>query len=65
MSAEDKTNSTLQRRKPSDSDPLPNKKLNQDLQNLVDEEESLFDQVCDGTCVCNPVEEMNTSHLSP
>ena len=39
----------VQRRKPQESDPLPREKLPEDLQTLVDNEDSLFDQIYDGT----------------
>ena len=48
MSRNDSTG-TVQRRKPQESDPLPREELPKDLQNLVDNEESLFDQIYDGT----------------
>lgn len=41
--------SVKRRNKPSDSDPLPREKLPQDLQKLVDNEESLLDHIYDGT----------------
>lgn len=35
-------------KQPSDSDPLRREKLPKDLQNLVDDQETLFDQIYDG-----------------
>ncbi|KAG8531537.1 uncharacterized protein KY384_003166 [Bacidia gigantensis] len=50
MTSEDRPNSSLtQRKKPADTDLLPREKLPQDLQNLVDDDESLLDQIYDGT----------------
>ena len=37
------------RTKPSEMDPIPKEKLPENLQKLVDNEESLMDQIYDGT----------------
>ena len=51
-SNKDSTNTTVQRRvKPSENDPLPREKLPDSLQKIIDDEESLMDQLYDGTYV--------------
>ena len=50
MSSDDKSKSVIQRRaKPSQEDPLPRVKLPEDLQKRIDDEETLLDQIYDGT----------------
>ena len=52
MSKNKDSNTTVQKpEKPSESDPLPREKLPESLQKIVDNEESLFDQLYDGTYV--------------
>ena len=52
MSNKKDSNATVQRAaKPSDADPLPREKLPESLQKIVDNEESLMDQLYDGTYV--------------
>ena len=50
MSTNNESNNVARRRaKPSETDPLPREKLPESLQKLVDNEESLMDQIYDGT----------------
>jgi len=50
MSGNKDSNDVVQRRpKPSTSDPLPREKLPDSLQKIVDDEETLFEQIYDGT----------------
>ena len=50
MSKSNDSDSAVQRRpKPSDNDPLPREKLPESLQKIVDNEDSLLDQIYDGT----------------
>ena len=52
MSNNKGSNTTVQRpAKPSEADPLPREKLPESLQKIVDNEESLVDQLYDGTYV--------------
>ena len=52
MSSNKDSNTTVQRpAKPSEADPLPREKLPESLQKIVDNEESLVDQLYDGTYV--------------
>lgn len=52
MSNNQDSNATVQRpAKPSEADPLPREKLPDSLQKIVDNEESLMDQLYDGTYV--------------
>ena len=54
MSSNKDSNATVQKRatvKPLESDPLSREKLPQSLQKIVDDEESLMDQLYDGTYV--------------
>lgn len=52
MSSNKDPNNPVQKRvKHSDDDPLPREKLPADLQKIVDNEESLFEQIYDGTYV--------------
>ena len=55
MSSNKDSDTTVQRRvKPSEHDPLPREKLPESLQKIVDNEESLMDQLYDGTYVEHP-----------
>ena len=56
MSSNKDSNTTVQRRaaKHSEDDPLPREKLPESLQKIVDNEESLWEQVYDGTYVKDP-----------
>ena len=55
MSGNKEPNSTVQRRvKHSEDDPLPREKLPESLQKIVDNEESLLEQVYDGTYADSP-----------
>ena len=55
MSSNKDSNNAVQRRvKPSEGDPLPREKLPESLQKIVDNEESLVDQLYDGTYVTDP-----------
>ena len=57
MSSNKDSKTTVQRRtNPSEDDPLPREKLPESLQKIVDNEESLMDQIYDGTYV---------KHISP
>ena len=52
MSSNKDSNTTIQRRvNHSEDDPLPREKLPDSLQKIVDNEESLMEQVYDGTYV--------------
>ena len=51
MSSNTDFNGPKQRKKPLAKEPLPREKLPQELQHLVDDEESLLDQLYDGTYV--------------
>lgn len=52
MSSNKDSNNTVQRRvKHSEDDPLPREKLPESLQKIVDNEESLMEQIYDGTSV--------------
>ena len=52
MSNDKETSTSVQRRgKPSEDDPLPREKLPESLQKIVDNEESLMEQIYDGTYV--------------
>ena len=52
MSNDKETSTPVQRRgKPSEDDPLPREKLPESLQKIVDNEESLMEQIYDGTYV--------------
>ena len=52
MSNNKDSNTTVQRpTKPSEADPIPREKLPESLQKIVDNEESLMDQLYDGTYV--------------
>lgn len=52
MSSNKNSNTTVQRRaKYSEDDPLPREKLPESLQKIVDNEESLWEQLYDGTYV--------------
>lgn len=52
MSSDKDSNTLVQRRaKPSDDEPLPREKLPESLQKIVDNEESLMEQIYDGTYV--------------
>ena len=54
MSSNKDSNTTVQRRaKYSEDDPLPREKLPESLQKIVDNEESLWEQLYDGTYVKN------------
>ena len=55
MSSDKDSNNSVQRRvKYSEDDPLPREKLPESLQNIVDNEESLLEQIYDGTYVKEP-----------
>ena len=59
MSTESSSHGTVRRKKPSANDPLPRDRLPQQLQDLVDDEETLLDQLYDGTYVARvPVHSM-------
>lgn len=52
MASDKGSNTTVQKRvKHSEDDPLPREKLPESLQKIVDNEESLMDQIYDGTYV--------------
>ena len=52
MSSDKDSNTLVQRRaKHSDDEPLPREKLPESLQKIVDNEESLMEQIYDGTYV--------------
>lgn len=52
MSNNKENNTSVQRRgKHSEDDPLPREKLPESLQKIVDNEESLMEQIYDGTYV--------------
>ena len=52
MSSNKDSSNTVQRRtKHSEDDPLPREKLPESLQKIVDNEDSLMDQLYDGTYV--------------
>lgn len=54
MSSNKDSNVTVQKRatvKPLEGDPLPREKLPESLQKIVDNDESLMDQLYDGTYV--------------
>lgn len=52
MSSNKDSNTTVERRvKHSEDDPLPREKLPKSLQKIVDNEESLMEQIYDGTYV--------------
>lgn len=55
MSSSKDSNTNVQRRvKHSEDDPLPREKLPESLQKIVDNEESLMEQIYDGTYVKDP-----------
>lgn len=55
MSSNKDSNTTVQRQvKHSEDDPLPREKLPESLQKIVDNEESLMEQIYDGTYVGYP-----------
>lgn len=55
MSNNKETSTSVQRRgKPSEDEPLPREKLPESLQKIVDNEESLMEQLYDGTYVDCP-----------
>ena len=45
----DKSNTVQRRPKPSENDEFPREKLPESLQKIVDDEDSLLDQIYDGT----------------
>ena len=50
MSSKEDSNKAVQRRSnPSENNPLPREKLPESLQKIVDDEDSLLDQIYDGT----------------
>lgn len=52
MSSDKDSDTTVQRRvKHSEDGPLPREKLPDSLQKIVDNEDSLMEQIYDGTCV--------------
>ncbi len=63
MSNDNNSNNPVQRRaKSSEDDPLPREALPESLQKLVDNEESLMEQVYDGTYVEKPFFRLPKSH---